>query len=1107
MDLSALMTMENIFVQMENHGADPQELDRSVDQVCQLLLASLPPSPVYAEAILSCKDDDDASYSGGGGLDRISALPDALLGDIVSRLPTKDAARTAALSTRWRGVWLSTPLVLVDTGLLPPDASGGGDGDVERPLPLDSSGAVAAAVSRVLETHPGPFRCVELISSAMDARRRELARWLHLLAVKGVRELVLVNRRRPMDVALPATVFALAPLSRLHLGTWRFPDTAALPRGAGFPHLRELGLYCVHMEDRDLDFVLANSPVLEHLGVYYSQRRIVLLRLASHSLRCVQIRMCIVGEIAVVDAPRLERLLLWEMIEFGSCGRTKLRIGNAPKLQLLGYLRPGIDVLEIGNTIIKAGTKVSPRTIFPWVNVLALKVHFEVRHEAKLLPNFLKCFPYVVNLHIKSEQAHEPAGKLNLKFWQEADRIECLQSSISYVVFYGYRGERSELTFLKYILGSGQVLEEMVIVLVKGLFSSWDEVDDKLLKPLVSVKMANENCRQEKEILPILLQDCSCTLHGSEHQDIAILALRVNFGVLKEVTMLVSFLRCFPNIETLHIKSDRDYEPTGRHHAKFWREVCPVECINSHVKKIVLHEFQGNKCEFEFLKFISRTAQELQALLLMLTSQIYSSIDEDNEVNSQLALLSFASEECITSLLGPEVRTYYGWVFLMCPCPFRVVHIRRFIFAFHRPELAEWTHHVADKGVEHLVLINKPNTVHRTLNAFLPVNILRCAALRRLFLANWIFSATTAFPRGADDQISALPNNLLSEIVSRLPITDAIHTTSLSHGWSRIWHSIPLNLDNSQIKREGEHFVDEISNDALVARVSSILLSHPGPFSSVRLTCGNMGSHEDTLKSWFRAFAAKHLEELTFLNLHYPNYLTVPGDLFRCKSLRWLYLVGVQLPNTGTIPPTHMFHELQEICLFRCILHERDIENLLTCSPKVENLSLISNTCSCPLQLHMCNRSLRCILYWASLLEELVVVSAPGLERLILWKDYASDWDDCKKIRICSAPKLKVIGYLNPSDHVLQIGDAVIKNDMKASATVVVPSVEILAMAVRFGVRKEEQMVPCFLNCFPSIKILHVKDTSAKNAWNYKIASDLSLYDPFGFVVSAITPA
>uniref|UniRef100_A0A0E0EIX3 F-box domain-containing protein n=1 Tax=Oryza meridionalis TaxID=40149 RepID=A0A0E0EIX3_9ORYZ len=61
------------------------------------------------------RDDGEAAGpsggGGGGGEDRISALPDAVLGRIVSHLKTWQAVRTSVLSKRWRDVWASAPRV------------------------------------------------------------------------------------------------------------------------------------------------------------------------------------------------------------------------------------------------------------------------------------------------------------------------------------------------------------------------------------------------------------------------------------------------------------------------------------------------------------------------------------------------------------------------------------------------------------------------------------------------------------------------------------------------------------------------------------------------------------------------------------------------------------------------------------------------------------------------------------------------------------------------------------------------------------------------------------------------------------------------------------
>ena len=80
---------------------------------------------------------------------------DAHLCNVVSHLPVRDAARTGALSHRWRGLWRATPLALDDAHLLP------------SPVPT------AALVSRVLSSHPGPFRAVRIAEIPIDESNEE----------------------------------------------------------------------------------------------------------------------------------------------------------------------------------------------------------------------------------------------------------------------------------------------------------------------------------------------------------------------------------------------------------------------------------------------------------------------------------------------------------------------------------------------------------------------------------------------------------------------------------------------------------------------------------------------------------------------------------------------------------------------------------------------------------------------------------------------------------------------------------------------------------------------------------------------------------------------
>ncbi|XP_021308220.1 F-box/LRR-repeat protein At3g03360 [Sorghum bicolor] len=318
-------------------------------------------------------------------VDRISSLPDGVLGDIVSLLPTKDGARTQLLSSRWRHLWRSAPLNLHLH-----------DDDDDDPL---GPRFRASEVSRILSAHPGPCRRFAMsfryasyhypTTAAVDA-------WLRSPALDDLQELLLFYHypRLPLPPSLRRFSSTLRAAS---FGDCSFPDGNNSNGGGALllPVLESLTLSNVSISGSALRALLAGCPVLQSfllIGTTYVSSR---LQIVSPSLRSIKVSSYWRSlELVIEDAPCLERIHL----QCKEKTHMNISVISAPRLAILGELCDNTPSLQFGTTLLQGSTVVTMADAVNSVKVLSLS---RVKLCLDAAINLLKCFPHLEKLHIK----------------------------------------------------------------------------------------------------------------------------------------------------------------------------------------------------------------------------------------------------------------------------------------------------------------------------------------------------------------------------------------------------------------------------------------------------------------------------------------------------------------------------------------------------------------------------------------------------------------------------------------------------------------------------------------------------------------------------------
>lgn len=228
-------------------------------------------------------EENEAPDQENDGIDRLGALPDDILHHIMSFLYTKDAAATCVLSTRWRNLFSSIPVLHLNINGLPDPVLESDDSDEEFFESLSIGYKVILQRNRapIRKLRVWVYRLVErfqlaidfFISAALQCDVKELdivvshnaTGRLFPLEIFTYKTLVTVKLSWQVNLVVPSSVF-LPNLKVLHLtGPMGVVDENCFPRLIrGCPSLEELYLV-LHRLSVMIEVVDLSSPSLKKL--------------------------------------------------------------------------------------------------------------------------------------------------------------------------------------------------------------------------------------------------------------------------------------------------------------------------------------------------------------------------------------------------------------------------------------------------------------------------------------------------------------------------------------------------------------------------------------------------------------------------------------------------------------------------------------------------------------------------------------------------------------------------------------------------------------------------------------------------------------------------